>query len=268
MTPKPDKASDDAELLDDVGELDESDLSLDKQLELEEARILAADEKRSGSKETDDSEKSKDKVDEDGSLSTRERELLELAETRAELRETQARLEALERERSAKPKEDDIPFDVGEIDDSVDAVRPALNRMGKAQLERTKAVEGKLDLVGGRLQARIDQLEALLVMQAMKVDKAQVPEIIDWARKNDKSYTNAEELEAIILAYRDAEELKQLRAEKAARAKKPEVNTRQRPVARDSGEKLDDLKGEDSFTRAWNRSVRQQLSELKSGRFH
>ena len=271
MTPKAETAPEGVETPNlDIEPLeDEADLSVQRQLEIEEERLVSEVEKAAPttSSRSDDTEKEEDA---EGKLSERERAITELVETRAALRETREQLAHFQKLAEKRQKEEEEqPYDVGELDPTVDVIRPTLNRMGQEVRTGIRSTEQKLLQRIDTLIQRQDDLEAEAVSARMKVTSEEEDQIISWAQKEGRSYNNKKELVKLIEDFRAAAELRELRALKKRKPeRKPEASavTRTRPAPSREAEEDD---GEtDGFNRSWNKAVRSVMSDLRAGRLH
>jgi hypothetical protein len=186
---------------------------------------------------------------------------------RAQLREAREQL-AYFREQAEKgqQQEEEQQYEVGELDPTVDVIRPTLNRMGQEARSQVKQAEKALLQHIERITQRQDELEAEAVSARMGVSSEEEDKIIAWAQKEGRSYNNKKELQKLIEDYRAAQELRELRAlknRKPPRKAEAAATSRSRTPAR--SEEVDD-DAVDNFDRSWRKAVRTVMSDLRVGR--
>lgn len=259
-------------------EMAEDELEVGDQLEREAQRLIDEDDGKTTDSKATDSEKSDEEQEEShGSgdrLSAREVQLLSrldrLEDENNRLRaQAEGRVAAAEEEAEEEDVEA-IPYDAGEIDESLEGIRPALEANGKFLISQVRAAEKRAQQREVERDARLAEIEAEVVRTRFQVDQDEEDKIVNFAMKNHRSYTTKGELIELIKDYRNDKELKELRREKAEReaaaAKKPQrqANTRSRGVSRQAQEELEEEVGGDPYNKSWDRSVRKVFDKLRA----
>jgi hypothetical protein len=249
-------------------EMDVDEADVDKQLEREAEKLEEADNKVGSGSEDPDSEKSDEDHEESQGLSAREARLIARLDR---LEAENANLRMTRDEDEEEEDDDNFTYDVGDVGEEFEGIRPALERNGKFLLSHVRAAEKKISKLESGLQKRFDEMEAAVIRSSLNITQEEEDAIVDFANKRGRTYANAKELRALVQDYRDSAELRELRREKKETGKLQEAKSPERTVPRKRGtsrqaaEELEEVTG-DSYNSSWDRSVKKVLDDLRTGK--
>jgi len=258
-----------------VSELaEEEDLSLEEQLRIVEEEAVGKDKSEDGkddhAAESEDSEETVDASANDDEIPPEfQSAVKQEVSLQMRIQQLEAENAALKQSSSVAESDEDegdeeLDFDIGEIDPAYEDLRETLNGIGKLALGENKQLERKVNAIMEHLENQTRQMTVTQVKAAMQIDDAEEPRIVEWAQENGLRFHDQKTLQNVVKLYRNEQERIALKAEKEKRTR-ASANPRTTRKSQSSTASNSTESGSRTFEDSWAKGLRTINEKIQRG---
>lgn len=265
----PQNKSGDNAAAESVAELLDEPENVLSELEREEAKIIARSEGRVQEEEEPEVEEeessAESEIDEEPSRSVSTQDLLSKIDQLTGV--VQALMQGKKPDMGGESDDEegfDIEYDVGDLDEEYESLRPALNRMGQAVHRELAELQNTVQKLAHTVHSGFDEMSADKVREKYSVTPDEEDKIVNWARERGMRYENARQLSLVVGDYRKLHP-------KGEKPKKRESDDRAMAPSRPTGKKTFDKNefrkpGRRTFNESFDRAALEIQEKIRTGR--
>ena len=166
----------------------------------------------------------------------------------------------------------EIEYDVGDLPEEFEPLRPILNRMGQAIHKELASQHDTVSKMASAVDAGFNEINADRVRERFKITPALEDKITEYARERGLRYQNARQLGLVVEDYfKIHPEDNPRREQKPAAGKKPSAADKSMEATRPSGGKTFDTlavrkPGRRSFNDSWETAIQKVSERVRTGR--